>query len=52
MRLVNRYFEATPAPVLTAALDAFGAFVTHPGDPMSQLKKIQAAADTYWASNK
>ena len=49
-RLLNRYFEATPAPVLTAALDAFGAFVTHPGDPMAQLKKIQQAADTYWAS--
>jgi ABC-type glycerol-3-phosphate transport system substrate-binding protein len=51
VRLLNRYFEATPPPVLTAALDAFGAFVTHPDDGMSELKKIQAAADTYWASN-
>jgi multiple sugar transport system substrate-binding protein len=51
VRLLNRYFEATPAPVLTAALEAFGAFVTHPGDPTSLLKKVQKAADTYWSAN-
>lgn len=48
VRLLNRYFEATPAPVLTAALDAFGAFVTHPDNAQAQLAKIQAAADAYW----
>jgi ABC-type glycerol-3-phosphate transport system substrate-binding protein len=47
--LYNRYFEATPAPVLTAALDAFGAFVVNPDEYMSQLETIQQAADDYWA---
>jgi ABC-type glycerol-3-phosphate transport system substrate-binding protein len=47
--LYNRYFEATPAPVLTAALDAFGAFVVNPDEYLSQLETIQQAADDYWA---
>jgi multiple sugar transport system substrate-binding protein len=46
--LANRYFEAAPAPVLTAALDAFGAFVTNPKDYKKQLENIQKAADEYW----
>ncbi|NED95425.1 extracellular solute-binding protein [Phytoactinopolyspora alkaliphila] len=50
IRLVERYFEATPQPVLTAALDGFGAFVTSPGDPMPILETIQAEADAYWAT--
>lgn len=51
-RLVNRYFEATPVPVLNKALEVFGAFVTKPGDPMPGLRKIQAEADAYWAKQK
>jgi multiple sugar transport system substrate-binding protein len=47
--LYNRYFEATPAPVLTAALDAFGAFVVNPEEYQRQLETIQQAADDYWA---
>jgi ABC-type glycerol-3-phosphate transport system substrate-binding protein len=47
--LYNRYFEATPAPVLTAALDAFGAFVVNPDEYPSQLETLQQAADDYWA---
>ncbi|WP_166346415.1 ABC transporter substrate-binding protein [Phytoactinopolyspora limicola] len=50
IRLIERYFEATPQPVLTAALDGFGAFVTNPGDPMPILENIQAEADAYWAN--
>ncbi|WP_239151761.1 ABC transporter substrate-binding protein [Virgisporangium aurantiacum] len=49
--LYNRYFEATPAPVLTAALDAFGAFVAKPADYRKQLETIQKAADDYWAKH-
>ncbi|TDD64711.1 extracellular solute-binding protein [Jiangella aurantiaca] len=49
-RLLERYFEATPTPVLTAALDGFSAFVTNPGDPMPILETIQAEADAYWSS--
>jgi ABC-type glycerol-3-phosphate transport system substrate-binding protein len=49
--LINRYFEAAPPPVLTAALDAFGAFMVKPSSYMDQLQTIQKAADQYWASN-
>ena len=49
--LINRYFEAAPPPVLTAALDAFGAFMVHPDSYLDQLKTIQKAADDYWAGN-
>ncbi|HZY77085.1 MAG TPA: extracellular solute-binding protein [Jatrophihabitantaceae bacterium] len=48
--LINRYFEAAPPPVLTAALDAFSAFMVHPDSYMDQLNTIQKAADQYWAS--
>jgi multiple sugar transport system substrate-binding protein len=48
--LANRYFEATPAPVLTAALDAFGAFLADPGSYRKQLENIQKASDEYWKS--
>lgn len=48
-QLVERYFEATPTPILTVALEQFGAFNANPGDPMPFLEKIQAEADKYWA---
>jgi multiple sugar transport system substrate-binding protein len=46
--LANRFFEAAPAPVLTAALDGFGAFMADPGSYRKQLENIQKAADEYW----
>lgn len=51
-QLLQRYFEAAPAPVLTAALDGFGEFISSPGDPLPILQRIQDAADTYWADQK
>ncbi|GAA0949567.1 ABC transporter substrate-binding protein [Nonomuraea longicatena] len=51
-RLVNRYFEATPPPILTAALDGFGKFVTEPGSYKEVLETIQKAADEYWSTNQ
>ncbi|RSN03081.1 ABC transporter substrate-binding protein [Nonomuraea sp. WAC 01424] len=51
-RLVNRYFEATPPPVLTAALDGFGKFVTEPGTYKEVLDSIQKAADEYWSTHQ
>jgi multiple sugar transport system substrate-binding protein len=48
--LANRFFEAAPAPVLTAALDAFGAFMVDPDSYPKQLANIQKAADEYWKS--
>ncbi len=49
--LANRYFEAAPPEVLTAALDAFGAFVTDPSGYQKDLDNIQKASDDYWASH-
>ncbi|MCA2225359.1 ABC transporter substrate-binding protein [Nonomuraea aurantiaca] len=51
-RLVNRYFEATPPPVLTAALDGFGAFLVKPDSYQKVLEDIQGAADEYWSSHQ
>ncbi|HEX6335527.1 MAG TPA: ABC transporter substrate-binding protein [Jiangellaceae bacterium] len=49
-QLIERYFEATPTSILFTALDAFGQFVTDPGDPMPILETIQAEADAHWGS--
>ncbi|GAA2210324.1 ABC transporter substrate-binding protein [Nonomuraea monospora] len=51
-RLVNRYFEATPPPILTAALDGFSKFVTEPGTYREVLETIQKAADEYWSTHQ
>lgn len=45
----ERYYEATPTPIRTVALDQFSAFLVNRGDPMQYLKIIQAAAKSYWA---
>jgi multiple sugar transport system substrate-binding protein len=45
----DRYYEATPTPILTVALEQFGAFIANPGDPLPFLETIQAEADDYWA---
>ncbi len=50
--LYDRFFEAFPTPVVTVAIEQFGAFNANPGDPMPFLEKIQAAADKYWAGKK
>lgn len=50
--LYDRYFEATPTPILTVALEQFGAFIANPGDPMPYLEAIQAEADAYWADQE
>lgn len=42
--LVNRYFDAVSPSVLTAALDAFGAFMADPDSYQKQLATIQKAA--------
>jgi multiple sugar transport system substrate-binding protein len=47
--LASRFFELVPAPILTAALDAFGAFTVKPADYQKQLATLQKAADDYWA---
>jgi multiple sugar transport system substrate-binding protein len=51
-RQVERYYEATPTPILTVALEQFGAFNANPSDPMPFLQAIQAEADEYWAEQR
>lgn len=48
----DRYYEATPTPILTVALEQFGAFIANPSDPMPYLETIQAEADSYWADRE
>ncbi|REE98833.1 ABC transporter substrate-binding protein [Thermomonospora umbrina] len=47
-RLVLRFFEAVPAPVLTAALDGLGGFLVKPDTYMKVLETIQKANEEYW----
>ncbi len=42
-QFVDRYFDAVPPNVLTAALDAFGAFMADPSTYQKQLAAIQKA---------
>ncbi|MEV4889801.1 ABC transporter substrate-binding protein [Nonomuraea sp. NPDC050394] len=51
-RLVNRYFEATPPPILSAALDGFGKFVSDTSTTKEVLETIQKAADEYWSTHQ
>lgn len=51
-RLVNRYFEATPPPILTAALDGFSKFVTDTSTLQEVLETIQKEADEYWSTHQ
>ncbi|MBO2450332.1 extracellular solute-binding protein [Actinomadura barringtoniae] len=51
-RLVLRYFEAAPAPVLTAALSGFDGFLNKPGTYKKVLEDIQKVADEYWKTHK
>src|SRR5258708_35409101 len=48
-QLVNRYFEAAPPPVLSAALDAVGGFTVDTSPYPPALSPIQKAARDYWA---
>ncbi|SDK89334.1 carbohydrate ABC transporter substrate-binding protein, CUT1 family [Glycomyces sambucus] len=50
--LYDRYYEATPTPILTVALEQFGAFIANPSDPVPFLEAIQAEADDYWADQE
>ena len=45
-----RYYEATPTPVLTVALDQFTGFMTNPGDPTKYLEAIQKESESYWGN--
>ncbi|MDL4771957.1 ABC transporter substrate-binding protein [Actinomadura xylanilytica] len=51
-RLVPRYFEAAPPPVLTEALSGFDGFLGKPDTYMKVLQDIQKVNAEYWKSHK
>lgn len=51
-RLVNRFWEATPTPLMLKANAKFAEFIVNPGKMDKVLTDIQAIADDYWAKNK
>lgn len=51
-RLVLRYFEAAPPPVLTEALSGFDGFLGKPGAYLDVLKKIQKVNEEYWKTHE
>lgn len=48
-QIQKRYLEAAPLPVYTLSTEIFGDFVTNNPDPMPGLRRLQEAADAYWA---
>ncbi len=48
-RLVQRYWEASPVPIVEGAVDFLSEFMLNPGDYKAVLQKIQDLADKEWA---
>lgn len=48
-RLYQRYWEASPVPIVEGAVDYLAEFMLNPGDYMRILEQIQALADQEWA---
>ena len=48
--LFQRYWEASPVPIVEGAVDFLAQFMLNPGDPMPTLKKIQDLAASEWAN--
>lgn len=47
--LYQRYWEASPVPLVEGAVDFLAEFMLNPGDAQSVLKNIQELADSEWA---
>jgi multiple sugar transport system substrate-binding protein len=45
----QRYWEASPVPIVEGAVDFLAQFMLNPGDAQSVLENIQKLADTEWA---
>lgn len=51
-RLLQRYWEASPVPIVEGAVDFLAQFMLNPGDLMSVLENIQELAETEWAARE
>jgi multiple sugar transport system substrate-binding protein len=50
--LYQRYWEASPVPIVEGAVDYLAQFMLNPGDLQSVLESIQQLADTTWAERE
>lgn len=50
-RLLNRYWEATPAPICEKAVLKFGEFILDPGSLDEILTDVDRMAEGYWADD-
>jgi multiple sugar transport system substrate-binding protein len=48
-RLLQRYWEASPVPIVEGAVDFLAEFMLNPDQYMSVLERIQELAETEWA---
>lgn len=51
-RVLNRYWEATPAPICEAAVEKLGEFIINPDTLDEVLEEIETVATNYWQSKK
>ena len=51
-QLMQRYWEASPVPIVEGAVDFLAQFMLNPGDMMSVLESIQELADQQWAARE
>ncbi len=49
-RQINRMWEATPTPIVEAAVDEIAKFVLDPSSYQSVMESLQRIADSYWSS--
>jgi multiple sugar transport system substrate-binding protein len=47
--LYQRYWEASPVPIVEGAVDYLAQFMLNPGDEQTVLENIQKLADDEWA---
>ena len=47
-RILNRYWEATPSPIVSRAVDLFARFILNPDDVDGVINGLADAADAYW----
>ncbi|MEJ7837969.1 MAG: hypothetical protein WKF81_04090, partial [Thermomicrobiales bacterium] len=47
--LLQRYWEASPTPIVENAVDELARFMLNPGEAQSVLETIQGIADEEWA---
>lgn len=52
VRLLNRYWEATPTPICEVAVDEFARFMIDPDSLETVIANLDTVADNYWASVK